>query len=208
MSAPGPKALKYAMQILHYMVSKRDVGILFRSDGNDQLITHYDAGFAPDPIDGKCTYGFIISYFGGPVSWISKKLPHVGTHVGQNEMASQHFAGRHTIYAKYVLQEFSSKEQPMVMMYGDNDQATDFSQEDITSSGNKYYYLPYYWIKEVEGIEIKTDRVCSENNLSDVMTKANDEPTLEYLQPRICGHTGVRGELFEFDLKKAQYMPP
>ena len=208
MSAPGPKALRYALQILHYMVANREVGLVYRSDGNDKLITHYDAGFAPDPVDGKCTFGYTAHYYGGPVSWLSKKLPHVGTHVGQNEMAAQHFAGRHTLYAKYVLQEFEEKEQPLVMMYGDNDSATTFSQEDMVTSGNKYYYLPYFWIKEVEGVEVKTDRIASVNNVSDVMTKANDESTLKYLQPRLCGHTGTRGDLFEFDVKKADYLPP
>ena len=93
-------------------------------------------------------------------------------------------------------------------MYGDNDSATTFSQEDMVTSGNKYYYLPYFWIKEVEGVEVKTDRIASVNNVSDVMTKANDESTLKYLQPRLCGHTGTRGDLFEFDVKKADYLPP
>ena len=78
----------------------------------------------------------------------------------------------------------------------------------MITSGNKYYYLPYYWIKEVEGVLVKTGRVSTVNNVSDVMTKSNDEPTLRYLQPRLCGHTGVDGKLFEFDVKKAKYLPP
>jgi hypothetical protein len=93
MSAPGPKALKCALQVLHYMVANQHVGTLFRSDGNPNLTTFYDAGFAPDPVDGKSTSGFTMHYYGGPTSWMSKKLPHVGTHVGQNETAAQCFAG-------------------------------------------------------------------------------------------------------------------
>jgi hypothetical protein len=208
MSAPGPKALKYALQVLHYMVSKKDVGIIFRSDGNDQLVTYYDAGFAPDPIDGKSTYGFTVQYYGGPVAWISKKLPHVGTHVGQNETGAQHYAGKHTMYSKYVLEEISNVDQPLVKMYGDNDQATNFSKEDMVTAGNKYYYTPYYYVKEIDGIHVDCDRVPTLNNISDVMTKANDEATLNYLQPRLCGHTGHDGTLFEFDVKKATYLPP
>ena len=138
---------------------------------------------------------------------MSKKLPHVGTHVGQNETAAQCFAGKHSIYMKYIHEEVEQQEHPMVNVLGDNDQATTFLQEDMVTSGNKHYYLPYYWIKEVEGVLLKTGRVPSENNISDVMTKANDEPTLKYLQPRVCGHTGTDGSLFEFDTKLAQHLP-
>ncbi len=49
---------------------------------------------------------------------------------------------------------------------------------------------------------------ASVNNVSDVMTKANDESTLKYLQPRLCGHTGTRGDVFELDVKKSDYLPP
>ena len=208
MSAPGPKALKCALQVLHFMVANQDVGIVFRSDGNKHLITHYDAGFAPDPVSGKSSFGYTTHFFGGPVSWLAKQLPHVGTHVGQNETAAQCFGGKHSVYLKYVYEEVQQQEHPPVPLLGDNDQATLFAQEEMITSGNKYYYLPYYWIKEVEGVLVKTGRVSTVNNVSDVMTKSNDEPTLRYLQPRLCGHTGVDGKLFEFDVKKAKYLPP
>jgi hypothetical protein len=207
MSAPGPKALKCALQVLHYMVANQNVGILFRSDGNPNLTTFYDAGFAPDPVDGKSTFGFTMHYYGGPISWMSKKLPHVGTHVGQNETAAQCFAGKHSAYMKYVFEEVQQREHEPVMLLGDNDTTTLFAQEEMITSGNKYYYLPYYWIREVEGKLVKTGRVSTFNNCSDVMTKANDEPTIAYLQPRLCGHTGINGNLFEFDVKKAKYLP-
>jgi hypothetical protein len=45
------------------------------------------------------------------------------------------------------------------------------------------------------------------NNIPDVTTKANDEPTLSYLQPRFCGHTRAEGNLFAFDVKLAQHLP-
>jgi hypothetical protein len=107
----------------------RNQGIVFRSDGNTELVTHYDSGFAPDPVDGKSTFGHVINCFGGPVSWLSKKLPHVGTHVGQNETAAQCFAGKHTACMKHVHEEVEQKEHPPVAVLGDDDQATNFSQE-------------------------------------------------------------------------------
>ena len=46
------------------------------------------------------------------------------------------------------------------------------------------------------------------NNLSDLMTKAVDLQTINYLEKRINGVIGPAGNLFEFDLAKAEYLPP
>ena len=97
MAAPGPKALKCALQVLHYMYSRMKEGIVFRSDGNQYLETYYDASFQPNPHNGKSPFGFTTHLYGGPVAWLSKTLPHVGTHVGQNETAAHCFAAKHSV---------------------------------------------------------------------------------------------------------------
>ena len=128
--------------------------------------------------------------------------------MGQNETAAHCFAAKHGIYLKYLHEEMTKEEKPLLSISGDNDQATLFAQEDLVSSGNKYYYLPYYWIKEVEGVLIESSRVETVNNLSDLMTKAVDLQTINYLEKRINGVIGPAGTLFEFDLAKAEYLPP
>ena len=45
MAAPGPKSLKYALQVLKYMVEHKEDDILFWLDRNKELVTHYDASF-------------------------------------------------------------------------------------------------------------------------------------------------------------------
>ena len=40
------------------------------------------------------------------------------------------------------------------------------------------------------------------------MTKAVDLQTINYLEKRINGMTGPAGTLFEFDVEKAEYLPP
>ena len=158
-------------------------------------------------MDGKSTFGFTMHYHGGPISWMSKKSPHAGTHVGQNETAAQCFAGKHSAHMKCVFEEVQQREHEPAMLLGDNDTTTLFSQEEMITSGNKHYHLPCHWIREVEVKLVKTGRVSAPNNCSDVMIKANDEPTVAHLQPRLCGHTGVNRHPFEFDVKKAKHLP-
>ena len=208
MAAPGPRALKFALHVLHYMYGTMDEGIVFRSDGNEHVTTYYDASFKPNPQNGKCPFGYTSHLYGGPVSWLSKTLPHVGTHVGQNEQAAHCFAAKHAIYLKYLHEEMLVREEPLAVLLGDNDSATLFAQEDMVTSGNKYIYLPYFYSKEVEDVLTVSERVPTANNNADIMTKGVDAPTIEYLGPRLCGYTGHDGKLFEFDVKRATYIPP
>ena len=69
--------------------------------------------------------------------------------------------------------------------------------------------LPSILLDQRSGrIFVKTDRVATENNNADVMTKAVDKNTLQYLKPRVTGYTGHDGTLFQFDPKTATYIPP
>ena len=207
MSNPGPQAWEHALHVLQYAYDNRHEGILYRSDGNTHPISYYDASFGPDPTDGKCTYGYSTHLFGGPVSWLSKKLPHVGTHVGQNETAAQCFGGKQTVWIKYLIEEIQQNEMLPIPLLGDNDQATRLSQEDMMTSGNKCYYTPYYWTKEVNNVLIQTGRVDTKENVSDILTKAADKATCDKLHPRMTGHTGCEGTLFTFDPLAAKYCP-
>ena len=51
-----------------------------------------DASNKPDPFDGLSRYGFSVTMSGGPISFGSKKLPHVGLSAFHNEyMALRYF---------------------------------------------------------------------------------------------------------------------
>ena len=75
------------------------------------------------------------------------------------------------------------------------------------TSGNKYYYTPYYWTKEVNNVLIQTGRVDTKENVSDILTKAADKATCDKIHPRMTGHTGCEGALFTFDPLAAKYCP-
>ena len=201
MSAPTNECFELALQTLQFAYDNRHLGIVFRSDGNKTPVTYYDASFNPDPNDGKSQYGFSTNLYGGPVSWISKKLKHVGTHVGQNETMAQTFAAKSSTWLFYLLEEIGLPETKPIDLFGDNDQSNRLGQENMMTSCNKYYWPQYYYTKEAHGCTVNCERVASADNISDILTKAVDKPTLEHLLPRLSGHCGVEGNLPLFDLQ-------
>jgi len=206
MSSPTEHAWDLGMHILKYAYDTRHEGIVFRSNGNKHPEMFYDASFNPDPTDGKSQYGFVCFYYGGPVSWTSKKLAHVGTHVGMNETMAQCFAAKQATWIKFLIEEMESGLEPPVKCFGDNDQATRLAQEDMMTSANKYYQTSYYWTKESQKLGYTNcDRVDTALNVSDVLTKAADKPTCDRLQPRLTGHIGQHGDMARFCLKDFKY---
>ena len=205
MSSPTDECFELALQTLQYAYDNRHLGIVFRSDGNALPVTYYDASFNPDPNDGKSQYGFSTHLYGGPVSWISKKLKHVGTHVGQNETMSQTWAGKNSAWVYFLMEEINHKPAQPVDLFGDNDQTNRLGQENMMTTCNRYYWPQYYWVKEAHGHIINCERVPTADNCSDILTKAVDKPTLDHLLPRLSGHSGVEGNLPLFDLKNFSY---
>jgi hypothetical protein len=199
MSKPGPKAWEQVLHVLQCARENTHEGIACRSDGNPHPISCYDASFAPIPADGKCTHVYSTHLFGGPISWLSKELPHVGTHVGQNETAVQCFGGKHSVWVKYLIEGIKQQETNPTPLLGDNDQATRLSQEGMVTSGNKCYYTPHCWTKEVSNALTQTGRVDAKENAPDILTKAADKATCDKTHPCMTGHTGCKGAPFTFD---------
>ena len=205
MSAPTANAFEYGLHTLQYAYDTRSTGIVFRSDGNNAPATYYDASFNPDPTDGKSQYGFSTHMFGGPITWVSKKLKHVGTHVGANETMAQTWGAKHSGWVYYLLQELKMTPQNPIDLFGDNDQTNRLGQEHMMTSCNRYYWPMYYYTKEQHGVTINCERVDTADNQSDLLTKAVDKPTLDRLLQRLTGHTGMEGNLPLFDLQNFSY---
>ena len=72
-------------------VQAKPLKFTFRSDGNQQLRCFYDSGHHQREVDDegrqdyKNTYGFVIYWYNGPISWASKRHDHVGLSAPEDE---------------------------------------------------------------------------------------------------------------------------
>ena len=130
----------------------------------------------------------------GRMSYACKKHKHMGTSSSHNEYMALSHATKAVVWLRQLLQEMELGDmikEPTPML-GDNDQATLISQEDIVTSGNKFYLLDYHYAKEAQkNGHTSTRRIDTLNNLSDVFTKALGPADLERLTPRLTGNGNI-----------------
>lgn len=64
---------KYALRVLKYLYSTRDVKLCFSRNSSEVMDAYVDADWASDSTDRKSTTGILIRVYGNPILWKSKK---------------------------------------------------------------------------------------------------------------------------------------
>ena len=193
MAAPTRDAFKAAMYMMAYMRDNKDKGIQFTSDGNEEPIVFSDAAFNPDQDDGLSQYGYCVMWMGGPIAASSKKLAHVGLSAFHNEYMAIRHAAAEAMWVRNLLTEmgltcFITKP---TLVYGDNTAANKLTKDDFISTGNKYIYQPYHWVKElVKGGYIVVEHKRTDLNLSDLFTKPVPRQVFDALSRKLKGFVG------------------
>lgn len=194
MSCPSYKSFELGIQVLAYMYSVRNRGVVYRSDGNSEPIILSDASFKVDPYTGKTQYETHVLLYGGPIVVVSKKIPHVSLSTPHAELCALNYAARTGAWLQNVFIELGLPLLQKTLLLGDNSVAILNASEDIVSEKNKYIQLSYYYIRERESFleicHLRTDKL-----LSDIHTKAVSSQSLDSL---VGYATGTAEEPFRF----------
>jgi len=192
MEKPSDKAWASAMHCLHYLYSIRHEGIRYRSDASPVPVCYYDSGHLQDRVDYKSFYGFVITFMGGPILWMSKKHLHVGESSSEDEYMALCHAYKAVKWLRSLLKEMGYGdlvEVPTIML-GDNKQAGRWSRYDMITNGNRFIERMYHKVKEgIEAGDIETRYIDTKLNVSDVFTKDVSKEVVRTLGPMLCGQT-------------------
>ena len=118
-SNPGEQHHAAAKQLIRYLASTRELGIVWRCHipGPSNRITAYtDSDWAGDMDTARSTTGYLLECQGGPVAWRSKQQPLIAQSVFEAELLAinagaltvQHFAQRGKSYPGMTLFSRSS----------------------------------------------------------------------------------------------------
>ena len=125
------------------------------------------------------------------MSYVSKKLSHIGHSSAHNEYMALAEAGKAVVWLRQLLNEldmFHLIDHPTTL-FGDNNAANELTEDHFVSYDNQFIYLPYHAIKEwVELGFIKVARKKSVHNLSDLMTKNVTTSEIKMLLDVLTGY--------------------
>jgi hypothetical protein len=156
-------------RVLRYLKGTANMGIHFQANIHPELFAYVDADWAGDLRDRKSTSGNII-FFGGPISWASRKQTSVALSSTESEYVSMADLLQELMHCRRILTEIGVAEA-CVTVYGDSQSAIAIAKSENTKR-SKHIDIKHHYIKDLLLHAVFTMHyVPSDSNVADIMTK-------------------------------------
>jgi hypothetical protein len=169
------QALKYLFRYLKSTVKQR---IRYGPGGDYKYFVVYsDADWANDKVDRKSISGSITMFYGGPISWSSKKQRSVATSSCESEYIALATCAKQgqwiaQIFRDLNLSKYIGKNPRLVQMFGDNQGAIALTQNAHLNDRSKHVDICYHFIRDLtEKEHLKVDYIPTADMTADGMTK-------------------------------------
>lgn len=175
-----PKAIHWeaAKRILAYLIGTKELGILYRKEGDDVPITYSDSDWAGDHTDRKLVSGYVVILKGGPVQWKSRKQKVVAKSTAEAKYLAASTCAQESIWFRNFYEEIgrSFGKEPMVL-HIDNQAALQMTKNPVYLSKTKHIDIPTHHIRdEVKSGRIKLKHIDGNHNPADILTKPLPAP--------------------------------
>jgi hypothetical protein len=174
------KALKKLMRYLNFTTSQK---LRFGPSGAHRgFVVYSDADWAGDKIDRKSVSGFVIMFYGGPISWGSKKQKSVATSSCESEYMALAMCAKQgqwiaQIFRDLGLAEYIGKNLTTVQMLGDNQGSIALVENPHLHERSKHIDIAYHFIRDLaEQRKLQIDYIPTQDMVADGMTKPLQKP--------------------------------
>jgi len=199
-------------RILRYLNGTKDQGMKFRPTQHLSVNCYVDADFAglwgsehdQDPISVKSRTGYLITFMGCPLLWVSKLQTQIALSTMESEYIALSQSMRDLIAIREVLKEIhklvlDSKMKiayqshskafeetiPQSTVHEDNQACLKFASMPKMSPRTKHIAIPYHFFRtKVEELEITIVPIGTDNQLCDQFTKGL--PLEKFESDRLC----------------------
>ncbi|XP_075492611.1 LOW QUALITY PROTEIN: zinc finger protein GAI-ASSOCIATED FACTOR 1-like [Primulina tabacum] len=145
-----------------------------------ELVGYTNADMAGDVDSRKSTSGYLITFAGGAVSWQSKLQKCVTLSTTEAEFIAATEACKEMLWMKGFLEELRFV-QDQCRLFCDSQSAIHLGKNPSMHSRSKHIDVRYHWIRDVlEKKKLKLEKIHTDENGSDMMTKTLPKWKLEY----------------------------
>ncbi|KAL2250008.1 UNVERIFIED_CONTAM: Retrovirus-related Pol polyprotein from transposon TNT 1-94 [Sesamum indicum] len=172
MSNPGVMHWEAVKWILRYLRGTKDRALVF-GKGKLTLFGFVDADFAGSDCDKRrSTTGYVFTYGGTAVSWVSKLQKVVTLSTTEAEYVAVTEAAKELIWLQHFLGELG-KPQADVILHSDSQSAIHLAKNPAFHSGTKHIEIKYHFIRQLmEKKALQLEKIQGEKNPADMLTKA------------------------------------
>lgn len=179
---PGHEHWKAAIRILRYLKDTCEQGIIYGQEGKKMfdLTAFGDADFAGDEDERRSTTGYVITLFGGPVSWASRRQKLVALSTAEAELVAASQVTQEVMWLRYLVASIEGSNHKNIkptVLNCDNQAAIALIRNEGFHSRTKHIDVKYKFIRKAtqEGT-IKVVYCPTEEQLADILTKGLPKP--------------------------------
>jgi hypothetical protein len=176
MLAPTKAHVAAARNVVSYVSSTADLGLVYKAEGELRLEVFCDASFAPEEHQRRSRSGWMVAINGVPVSWRSTLQPIVARSTAESEYVAMAEAAGEAMYVRQLLRELGHDVVGPIVIYEDNQTAKRMAEE-IATKRSRHIDVRYHYVRELVrrgAVVIKDCR--SDDMLADLLTKPRVSP--------------------------------
>ncbi|GJS06852.1 copia protein [Tanacetum coccineum] len=147
-----------------------------------ETIVYADSDHAGDYVDRKSTSG-VCTFMGCCLtSWLSKKQTALAISTTEAEYVSARKACQQALWMKQALVDYGVRLDDILIMC-DNKGAIDLSKNPVQHSRTKHIEIRHHFLRDnVQKGNISIEKVSSEDNIADILTKPLKREPFNYLR--------------------------
>ncbi|GJW34791.1 retrovirus-related pol polyprotein from transposon TNT 1-94 [Tanacetum coccineum] len=163
-------------------LTKDEEGLWYPKGSDIETIVYADSDHAGDYVDRKSTSG-ICTFMGCCLtSWFSKKQTALAISTTEAEYVSSGKACQQALWIKQALVDYDIRLDDIPIMC-DNQGAIDLSKNPVQHSRTKHIEIRHHFLRDnVQKGNISIEKVSSEDNIADILTKPLKCEPFNYLR--------------------------
>ncbi|GJS89740.1 hypothetical protein Tco_0772376 [Tanacetum coccineum] len=179
---PKTSHLEAVKRIFRYVKGTTHLGLWYPKGSGIETIVYADSDHAGDYVDRKSTSG-ICTFMGCCLtSWFLKKQTALAISTTEAEYVSAGKACQQALWMKQALVDYGIRLDDIPIMC-DNKGAIDLSKNPVQHSRTKHIEIRHHFLRDnVQKGNISIERVSSEDNIADILTKPLKREPFNYLR--------------------------
>ncbi|GKA87199.1 hypothetical protein Tco_0808910 [Tanacetum coccineum] len=179
---PKISHLEAVKRIFRYVKGTMHLGLWYPKGSDIETIVYADSDHAGDYVDRKSTSG-ICTFMGCCLtSWFSKKQTALAISTTEAEYVSAGKACQQALWMKQALVDYGIRLDDIPIMC-DNKGAIDLSKNPVQHSRTKHIEIRHHFLRDnVQKGNISIEKVSSEDNIADILTKPLKREPFNYLR--------------------------
>ncbi|GJW65280.1 copia protein [Tanacetum coccineum] len=179
---PKTSHLEAVKRIFRYIKGTTHLGLWYPKGSGIETIVYADSDHAGDYVDRKSTSG-VCTFMGCCLtSWFSKKQTALAISTTEAEYVSAGKACQQALWMKQALIDYGIRLDDIPIMC-DNKGAIDLSKNPVQHSRTKHIEIRHHFLRDnVQKGNISIEKVSSEDNIADILTKPLKREPFNYLR--------------------------